>query len=174
MTRLIINVGDATFGEHTKVGQGGLSTDVADGVYGEFSVSAGVMTPNTSPLSVGAVNVGGVGINVLANTVSVRGTAEIISIIQDEAHINNRTIQYRGDAEYAEINAFGAFNTSTLTGRVVIEPDRLNPNPWQWFTDQGSGAHVLHHHRHKRCQFGRNWRDHWPQHSCNHGGLINA
>jgi len=46
------------FGTLTPVGHGGVATSEADGVYGEFTVAAGVLTPNTSPLAVGPVVIG--------------------------------------------------------------------------------------------------------------------
>ena len=67
------------FGEFTGVSQGAAGIDVADATYGEFTVSAGVITPNTSPLTVGTYDVGGQEVVVNANEASCTD-AELLTV----------------------------------------------------------------------------------------------
>lgn len=131
-----------TFGADTKVGQGRIATAEPNGTYGPFTVASGTITPNTSPIAAGSYTVGISTITVVADVVTVSGTAELVAIIADEAHINNKTIEYRRAATYDEIISYGAFDRSILTGSVTIRPCNepgLIP-PWQWFSVAGDAA----------------------------------
>ena len=48
-----------TFGADTPIGMGGLPTKAPDGVYGQFTAEAGILTPNVSPLDPGQVIIAG-------------------------------------------------------------------------------------------------------------------
>jgi hypothetical protein len=70
-------VSEVTFGALTLSGAGGVFTDEVDGTYGQFTVSGGTLTPNTTPLTVGQTTVGDLTINVVANEYSVKNCAEL-------------------------------------------------------------------------------------------------
>jgi len=56
-----------SFGTFTAVGAGAVSTAEADGTYGEFTISGGLITPNTSPLTPGPTVIGGTTIAAVAD-----------------------------------------------------------------------------------------------------------
>lgn len=62
--------GAITFGALTPVGEGGAAISEADGTYGQFTVAAGVITPNASPLTPGDTTVGGTTVTVEAGNVT--------------------------------------------------------------------------------------------------------
>ena len=95
------------------------------------------MAPAVSPLSTGSFDYDGTTVQVTSGVVSVRGTDELRAIIREEELIDGRTVQYRGDATYGEVNNYGALQKDLLPNRTVIEPDGVFPNPWKWFNDAG-------------------------------------
>ena len=128
------------FGAETRVGEGGATVSLPNGFYGEFSVTDGVMTHAVSPLSLGTFEYDGTQITVTSGVLSVRGEAEIEAIIAEEELIDGKTVQYRGDATYGEVNNFGSLRQDLLPSGVVSEPDGPFPNPWAWFSDSAETA----------------------------------
>lgn len=56
------------FGEYTLIGGGGITTTAPNAVYGELTVAGGVLSPNTTPLTVGTQDVDGTTYTIVANT----------------------------------------------------------------------------------------------------------
>lgn len=134
--------GDIIFGADTYVGDGSAACAAADGTYGPFTVAAGRVSPNTSPITPNDYAVGDQTVTVVADVITVSGTDELVRAIRQAERINNKAIEYRRNATYGEINNYGAFDTSILTGTVTIRPCNepgLIP-PWQWFAVTGPTA----------------------------------
>ena len=83
-----------TIGALTAVGAGARSISVADGTYGPYTVSGGVMTPNTSPVGPGSYDVGGTMITAEADTYDVASAAEYATVLAlGGATLSGKTIK---------------------------------------------------------------------------------
>lgn len=71
------------FGSLTAVGAGAVPIDEADGVYGELTVSGGMIFPNTSPITLGEIVVGAKTYNILANRRDAASLAELTTAINE-------------------------------------------------------------------------------------------
>ena len=120
------------FGQFTASGAGAKAISEADGTYGQFTVTAGVITPNTSPLAVGTVVIGSTNVTVVANEYSVASLAEFTAARTAMGAGGGRTIRFRtgtyavgGDYVLASV-AYAAQATITgeagvtLTGNVIL------------------------------------------------------
>jgi hypothetical protein len=123
--------GAITFGALTPVGEGDAATSEADGTYGEFTVAGGVMTPNTSPLTVGDATVGSTTVTVEAGYRTYGKLADITSILGlSAANKSGLTVKGR-PGTYATTN--GAFNGAFNDPVGTITFDAMNPaNPPIW------------------------------------------
>ena len=83
------------FGQFTASGAGAKAISEADGTYGQFTVTAGVITPNTSPLAVGTVVIGSTNVTVVANEYSVASLAEFTAARTAMGAGGGRTIRFR-------------------------------------------------------------------------------
>ena len=70
-----------TIGGLTLVGAGGRAIAAADGTYGPYTVAGGVMTPNTSPVTAGTYDVGGITITAEADTYDVANAAQYAAVL---------------------------------------------------------------------------------------------
>lgn len=123
-----------TIGALTRVGAGGRSLAVADGVYGPYTVSGGVMTPNTTPVTPGTYDVGGLKITAEPDVYDV-GTGEINAVISlGSSALSGKTIkilpgaQANGTAvKSTTIIGTGVTLSSplTITSRVYGSPGRM-------------------------------------------------
>jgi hypothetical protein len=94
------------FGELTAIGAGTQSIEAPDGDYGEFTVSSGQITPNSTPLTVGSVDVGGVTVTVEPSVSSVSTSTELAAaLIAAAGDSISRSIQMRaGDYDISVPN----------------------------------------------------------------------
>lgn len=112
--------GDISFGEFTASGAGATAiSGVSDGTYGEFDVASNVITPNTSPLTVGDADVSGVTVSVVANEASVASVAEAETAATATGTSTARTIRFR-DGDYSSSGTatrltYQTARTATLT-----------------------------------------------------------
>lgn len=111
------------FGSKTRVGAGGKPVPIADGTYGEFTVSGGIISPNTTPLTVGPVSPGGVAVVVEAgyatvspsDAIDVTASALRASGVPETIKLRNgiyRTIPF--------IQSFTPSNRITLTWQETL------------------------------------------------------
>ncbi len=83
------------FGQFTAVGAAGVSIAAPDGTYGQFTVSAGKISPAVSPLTVGTISIVGINIEVVAGEVSVGTLAEFTAARSALGTTGGRTIRFR-------------------------------------------------------------------------------
>ncbi len=104
---------DITFGRYTLSGEGASAiSGVADGTYGEFAVASNVITPNTSPLTVGTVDVGGVDVIVEDDSQTASTSAEMWLAIVNSGALSHSTLKLRpGDYDF-DVKVVG-FNDGT-------------------------------------------------------------
>ncbi|WP_428516248.1 hypothetical protein [Roseovarius sp.] len=128
---LAAGVSAIQFGALTPSGFGGTPISEDDGTYGEFTVSGGEITPNTSPLTVGQTTVGSTTVDVVAGTLSFKPDAsaggELASILAlGSATISGKTIKGRA-GEQLWVNS--TFNNRPFTSEVTVtshdDSDRL-------------------------------------------------
>lgn len=120
------------FGQFTAVGAGAKAISEADGTYGQFTVTAGVITPNTSPLAVGSVVIGSTNVTVVANEYSVASLAEFTAARTAMGAGGGRTIRFRtgtyavgtgyviASVSYAALVSITCEAGTKLTGTVVL------------------------------------------------------
>lgn len=120
------------FGQFTASGAGAKAISEADGTYGQFTVTAGVITPNTSPLAVGTVVIGSTNVTVVANEYSVASLAEFTAARTAMGAGGGRTIRFRtgtyavgtgyviASASYAALVSITCEAGTKLTGTVVL------------------------------------------------------
>lgn len=120
------------FGQFTAVGAGAKAISEADGDYGQFTVAAGIITPNTSPLAVGTTLIGSTNISVVANEYSVASLAEFTTARTAMGSAGGKTIRFRagtyaagGDyvlasAAYAAQATITGETGTILTGNVIL------------------------------------------------------
>ncbi len=113
--------GSITFGEYTLVGAGAAPISEADGTYGEFTVSGGQITGNTTPLTTGDVTVGSTTVSVVADTYSVLpDQTEVEAAAADAPLASTRTAVVRdgttSTAAYVTI-------AKAFTGRFTIQSE---------------------------------------------------
>lgn len=110
------------FGQFTASGAGAKAISEADGTYGQFTVTAGVITPNTSPLAVGTVVIGSTNVTVVANEYSVASLAEFEAARTNMGSAGGRTLRFRAGthamgADYVLANTAYAARV-TITGET--------------------------------------------------------
>jgi len=120
------------FGEFTEVGGGAVVTAEADGVYGEFTVSGGMISPNTKPLSVGNALVGSTTYTVEAGAASWASTADAVAA---RANILSGTITKVHARRGAFIEYDEVANPTGLAGYAITRPidivgDTLPVSDW--------------------------------------------
>lgn len=120
------------FGQFTASGAGAKAISEADGTYGQFTVTAGVITPNTSPLAVGTVVIGSTNVTVVANEYSVASLAEFTAARTAMGAGGGRTIRFRtgtyavgtgyviASVSYAALVSITCEAGTKLTGTVVL------------------------------------------------------
>ena len=139
--------GGIVFGEFTLSGAGATAISEDDGTYGQFTVSSGQISPNTSPLTVGTVTIGTTDVVVVAGEASVKSQAEFIAAaaqgnltcrVRAETYpawtLNNLsltavTLAQETGAQFLSIRGANT-NNLTLDGLTVVNnnPTSLAPN----------------------------------------------
>jgi len=121
------------FGELTPVGAGGYATTSADGTYGEFTAASGIMSPNTSPLTVvsGQV-VGDLVIDVITNEASALPSE--IGSVWTSVGVGTTAIKVRDGTVAGDTHiepAAKAFTSLTIEpyGYVANADPRLSTRP---------------------------------------------
>lgn len=106
------------FGQFTAVGAGGIAVAEADGTYGQFTVTAGIAKPNTSPLTVGTAAIGATTVTIAAGEYSVASLAEFAAAKTHMTSAGGRTISFRPGSYDAPADYMLA--NQTYASRVVI------------------------------------------------------
>lgn len=111
-----------TFGQFTAVGAGAITTAEAPGIYGQFTVAAGKISPNVSPLTTGVATVGATTILVVPAEASVATVAEF-STARNAAPLGTaRTIRFRAGSYTVGGNFLIASANYTARLTVTGEP----------------------------------------------------
>jgi len=107
-----------SFGSLTAIGAGGVRTAAANGTYGQFTVTSGVIKPNTTPLTAGTYNIGGQTVQVVSNTRTVSNRTELNAAITavSATPTNVTLVLRRGNYGYLALsNTQFVANTGTVT-----------------------------------------------------------
>lgn len=151
-------VTDVTFGALTLVGAGARSISAADGVYGPYTVSGGMVSPNTTPVTPGTYDVGGVTVTAEADVYDV-GTGQLNAVIAlGSSALSGKTIKILPGAEAngttrKSSTSFGS--ALTLTNPLVIT-SRDYANPGKMRRVQWAQSGVLEFNR---VEFFDEWQD---------------
>jgi len=137
-----------TIGALTAVGAGARSISVADGTYGPYTVSGGVLTPNTSPVGPGSYDVGGVTITAEADTYDVASAAEYATVLAlGGATLSGKTIKGLPGVDLA----------GTSAGDIVAYPATLVLSAPLTVTSRNPASTCYH----RRANFRQNGTIHF-------------
>ena len=117
--------GDIVFGEFTLSGAGATAISADDGTYGQFTVSVGQITPNTSPLTVGTTTVGATSVEVVANEYTIINEPQLQAALNHAHPAGGRTIRFRTGTNVMAGTDVGGFNNAEtgatpFTSRMII------------------------------------------------------
>lgn len=137
-------VTDLTFGALTLVGAGARSISAADGVYGPYTVSGGMVSPNTRPVTPGTYDVGGVTVTAEADVYDV-GTGQLNAVIAlGSSALSGKTIKILPGAQAngTAIKSITTIGPSVVLSSplVITSRDYANPGKMRRVTWSHSGV----------------------------------
>lgn len=114
------------------------STPPADGTYGPFTVSGGIITPNTT-LVAGSYDVGGYPVEVLANWLAISNGTQFGALTNSD---RGKTILIREAADIAWNNSSAGFLRRVAGLNTIILGDGPDPRATAWDASYDTRRHF--------------------------------